>query len=97
MRPASLNACIGTGERREIIEDCVELILRSGIKRVVFGTQDGHKSISGRGIERLMLNLVEVQRCERNDEMKRKIDNLSGGHRFSRPPKPQNPIRSRLR
>ena len=53
---------------------CTELILRSGIKRVVVGMRDPNPNVRGGGIERLRENGVEVivgvleEECERLNE-----------------------------
>jgi diaminohydroxyphosphoribosylaminopyrimidine deaminase/5-amino-6-(5-phosphoribosylamino)uracil reductase len=39
---------------------CTELIIESGIKKVVIGTTDSHSIVNGRGIENLTLHGIEV-------------------------------------
>lgn len=43
---------------------CTDLILKSGIKKVVFGALDLNPVVQGRGVEKLIANKVEIEQCK---------------------------------
>lgn len=76
----TLEPCLHNGGENRIIEDCTSLILRSGIKQIVFGTQDPQKRVFGRGLEKLMDSGIGVRQFT-SEEIYPSLLKLSGKNR----------------
>ena len=64
---------------------CVELILKSGIKKVVIGTKDSNPLVSGKGIERLKSSGIEVEVGVLENECRQLNKRFFTYHEKSRP------------